>query len=150
VGNPVVHRPVGNLTVVARKVEMDTVPGVDHMAGMDTVPGVDHMAGMDTVPGVDHMVEMDIVLEAAHMVEMDIVDRVLMVVDIVAEDWRTDLILLEHTKFGRIDLCLLMCCHNHHKTGHSLHFVFRNLCNALLQFVELQEHAHHDHTGYKK
>jgi hypothetical protein len=84
------------------------------------------------------------------MVEMDIVGRVLTVVDIVVEDWCTDLILLEHTKVGCIGLCLLMCGHNHHKTGHALHCVCRNLRSTLLLFVGLQGRAHHGHTGYKK
>src|SRR5437763_471424 len=48
-----------------------------------------------------------------------------------------------------MDLCLLMCCHTLHKTGHSLHFVFHNFRTVLPQLVELHEHAHRDRTGYK-
>ena len=126
-GSPVVHKAVRNLA--GRKVELDIAPGAGHM-----VVGLD--IGAETAR---------IEAEAGYKV----VDRVLTVVDIVVEDYYTDLILLAYTQAGRMDPCLLMYCHSRHKTAHALHSVFRNSRTALPQFVELPAHAHHDHTGYK-
>lgn len=132
--NPVAHKVVGNLAVVVHMVEMDTVVVVGYMVGLDTAAG--------------YTVVLSIV--TGYTVGMDTVDRALTVVDIVVEDWGTDLTLLERMKVGRIDLLyLLMYCHSHRKTGHSLHFVYHNFRSTLLHFVELQEHAHHDRIEYK-
>jgi hypothetical protein len=162
VDNLAVHTAVGN-RVAAAHIELDIAAVVAHMVETDIVVvavhiAMDivapHMIATDTVAVVAHivtecMVATDIVTEAEYTVATGIVDTVLTVVYIVAGDWYTDLSLLEHTTVGRMDLCPLMCCRSHRKTAHSPHFVFRNLCSTLSQSVQRQEHAHHDHTGYK-
>ncbi len=147
-GSPVAHTAVDNPTALARRAEVDI--GAAHKVETDIVPGADYMVAMDTEAETVHRVEADIEAEAVHWIEMDIVDRALMVVNSVAEDWCTDLILPEHTQVDYIDPCLPTCCRNYHKTAHAPHSVYRNLCSTPLLLVELQEHAHHDHTAYKK
>jgi hypothetical protein len=99
--------------------------------------------GMDIVAAADCMVGTDIVIE------MDTVDRVMTAVDIVAEDWCTDQTRLERTKVGCIGLYLLMYCHSHHRTEHSLRFVCHNFRSILPHFVQVQEHVYHGHTEYR-
>ena len=66
-GNPVVHKAVGNLAVVARKVV------AARKVGMDIVVVAAHMVEMDIVAVAAHKVGTDIVAEAVHMVETDTV-----------------------------------------------------------------------------
>jgi hypothetical protein len=158
VDNPLVHKVVDNLA--ARKVELDIVVAVAHKVGPDivivaarkvepgTVPGAGYMSGMD-IGTETARIETDIAVEAGYTVVIDIVGRVLMVVDMVFVDWYIGPIPLVCTRVGRMDPCLLMYCHSHHKIARLLRCVFRNFRTLLLQLVVLHVHAHHDHTGYK-
>ena len=143
-GNLVEHKAVGNLAAVARKVGGDIAVAAVHIE-MDIEAEIAHMVETDTEIGCT--VAMD--TEAEDMVAMEMVDRVLTVEDMVFEDWCTDLILLDHTQVGCVDLCLPTCCHKHHKNVHGLHCVSRNLCSTQPQLVELQEYARHGRTEYK-
>ena len=90
VDNPVVHKAAGNL---AAHIGTDIVVVAVHKVGPDIAVGVARKVEMDTATaGAARKTEMDIVAETAH-IETDIesdhtveIDRVLTVVDIVAED----------------------------------------------------------------
>jgi hypothetical protein len=147
---------VGNLAV--RKVALDTVVVVVHKAEPDIAVVAARKAGLDIAIGADYMVGLDIETahietgieaEAGYKVEMDIVDKAPTVVDMVFESYCTGLTLLEYTKVGRMDPCLLMYCHSHHKTGRLLRFVCRNFRTVLPPSVGQHARAHRARTAYK-